>query len=44
MTPHEVQYPPPPNRNWGFSLIALGIVALAFLGALLLTSAWPPGV
>lgn len=42
MTPHEVENPrppPPPDRNW--HLIAIGVVALALVGALALT--WPLG-
>jgi hypothetical protein len=43
MTPHEEQFPPPSGK-WDLNLIALGVVVLAFIGALLLTNAWPPGM
>jgi hypothetical protein len=43
MPPHEEQFPPPSGK-WDLNLIALGVVVLAFIGALLLTNAWPPGM
>ena len=38
MTPHEQQYPRPPKRddNSRIALFVLGLVALAFVGALVL--------
>ena len=37
MTPHEVQFPPPPDNGWGIGPFVLAVVAVAFVGALLLT-------
>jgi hypothetical protein len=40
MTPHEVQFPPPPdNGRWAVATAVLGIVAIIVVGTLLLAVA-----